>query len=378
MSKIVSQFDSGSISVIDDSDWSAMKLAIRPDREGSDEYMWFHFLATGARRIDCTYTIANAGGSRYARGWKDYRIVASYDRDEWFRIPTTYDGTALTWSHTPERDRVWYAYHTPYTESRRFDLLDRCAASPQARIESLGSTLDGRDITLVQVGEPGENKKACWILARQHPGESQSEFAAEYLLDRMLDSADPVSRELLKRAVFYVVPNMNPDGSVRGFHRYNAAFVDINRAWSNTTPEKSPEIWFVRERMRETGVDFCFDIHGDESHHYVWPVRTTGIPSLTEKQTRVREQFEAALLKATPDYVPDLPKPSYDQAPGKDPLNMGISWTAENFGGLSFIVELPFLDNEFAPDPEYGWSAHRSGLFGAACLDALYAVVDDL
>jgi murein tripeptide amidase MpaA len=273
---------------------------------------------------------------------------------------------------------VWYSYHAPYYESRRMSLLQRCATYPRARVEVLGETLDGRDLTLVTIGEPGSNKRACWILARQHPGESQSEYAAEALVDRLIDRADPISRELLERAIFYVVPNMNPDGSVRGNHRYNASGVDLNRAWSNTTLEKSPEVWLVRERMRVTGVDFCLDIHGDENFPYVWPVRTTGIPSLTQRQTTLREAFEAALLRASPDYRPDLPEKNYDHAPGQDPISMCISWTAETFGCLSLIVELPFFDNVFAPDPQYGWSQQRSARFGEACLDAVMAVIDDL
>jgi murein tripeptide amidase MpaA len=376
--KVSHQFDSGNVEVLEAADPAAIRLAIRPDRPGSDEYMWFHFSVTGAREVECGFRIENASGTRFSPGWENYRVVASYDREDWFRVSAEYDGTALAWRHRPERDRVWYGYHAPYSEPRRMALLERCAASNRAHLEVLGATLDGRDIELVTVGESGNGKRVCWIVARQHPGETMAEFAAEALLDRLIDTADPVSYQLLERAVFYVVPNMNPDGSIRGNHRYNAGGVDLNRAWSNTTPEMSPEVWFVRECMRSTGVDFCLDIHGDEGHHYVWPVRTTGIPSLTQWQTTVGEAFDQALLRASPDYRPDLPEKNYNHAPGQDPLAMCTSWTAETFGCLSLIVELPFLDNEFISDPRNGWSPRRSGLFGRACLDALVAVVNDL
>ncbi|WP_413712209.1 M14-type cytosolic carboxypeptidase [Rhizobium sp. Rhizsp82] len=378
MSKISSNFDSGRIKVIDESDWAAMRLAILPDREGSDEFMGFYFAATGAKGRDCHYTLEDAGKSRWSRGFKDYRIVASYDRKDWFRIPATFDGSSLKWSHRPEQDRVSYAYHAPYTETERFSLIERCAASPLAKVESLGKTLEGRSIDLVTVGKPGPGKKSCWVLARQHPGESMTEFAAEALLDRLIDTADPLSQSLLERAVFYVVPNMNPDGSIKGFHRYNAGYVDLNRSWSTTTVEESPETWFVRERMRQTGVHFCYDIHGDESNHHPWPVRPVGVPSWSNKQATLLKRFEDALLVASPNYTPDLPKPNYDHAPGTDPLAMAISWTAETFGCVSFIIELPFLDDIFHPDERNGWSPRRSRLFGAASLEALAAVVDDL
>ncbi len=378
MSKITCNFDSGRIGIIDESDWSNIRLEILPDIEGSDEFMGFNFAATGARGKECNFTLEHAGNTRWAGGWKNYRIAASYGRRDWFRIPTTFDGSALKWSHTPEQDRVSYAYHAPYCELERFALLERCAASSVARVDSLAKTLEGRSVDLVTVGEPRTGKKAIWVLARQHPGESQSEFTAEGLLDRLIDPADPLSRSLLEKAVFYVVPNMNPDGSFRGYHRYNAGGIDLNRSWSNTTPEKSPETWYVRERMRQTGVDFCYDIHGDENNHYPWPVRPVGVPSWSRKQADLLGRFEEALKIASPNYQPDLPKPNYDHAPGTDPLAMAISWTAETFGCPSFIIEIPFLDDVFDPDERFGWTPRRSRLFGAASLEALAAVMDAL
>ena len=295
-----------------------------------------------------------------------------------FRLATEFDGQTLSWRHRPERDRIWYAYHAPYPETRRMALLARIGASPRARIEVLGHTLDGRDIELVTIGAPGPGKHTCWIVARHHPGETQGEFAAEGILERLTDEADPVVRRLLDKTVFHVVPNINPDGSGRGNHRVNAASIDLNRAWSNTTPDKSPEVFLVRDRMRATGVDFCLDLHADEREHWVWPVGTTGIPSFTARLAELRSSFDRALVRASPDYRPDKPDRKLDMAAGTDPLAMCTSWVAETFNCLAVIVELPFLDNTEAPDSRTGWSPRRSALFGAACLDALAAIVDEL
>lgn len=56
-----------------------------------------------------------------------------------------------------------------------------------------------------------------WVICRQHPGEPMAEWFAEGLLERLTaDSAqDSEAQQLLQQAVLYVVPNMNPDGSVR-------------------------------------------------------------------------------------------------------------------------------------------------------------------
>ena len=75
--------------------------------------------------------------------------------------------------------------------------------------------------------KPAEGKLACWFIARQHPGESMAEWLVEGMLERLLDTEDATARWLRERAVFYVVPNMNPDGSIRGHLRNNAAGANL-------------------------------------------------------------------------------------------------------------------------------------------------------
>ncbi|MCD0229135.1 carboxypeptidase family protein, partial [Enterobacter hormaechei subsp. steigerwaltii] len=124
-----------------------------------------------------------------------------------------------------------------------------------------------------------ESDLKIWITARQHPGETMAEWFVEGLLGRLLDPQDPTARTLLDRATFYIVPNMNPDGSALGNLRTNAAGANLNREWENPTVEKSPEVFFVREKMLETGVDLFLDIHGDEGLPFVFVAGTEGVPN---------------------------------------------------------------------------------------------------
>ncbi len=73
---------------------------------------------------------------------------------------------------------------------------------------------------------------------------------------------------------------MNPDGSIRGHLRTNAIGVNLNREWQSPSMERSPEVFFVRERMLETGVDMCLDIHGDEAIPYNFVAGSAGRQSL--------------------------------------------------------------------------------------------------
>ena len=127
---ISSQFDSGAIEVLDiahANNTADIKLNIRKDSH-ADFRQWFHFRLSGARGIACTLRFENAGSCTYPQGWVDYRVVASYDRSHWFRVPTRYEGGVMTVEHTPQHDAIWYAYFEPYSLERHQTLIGRAKA----------------------------------------------------------------------------------------------------------------------------------------------------------------------------------------------------------------------------------------------------------
>ncbi|CAM2009052.1 M14 family metallopeptidase [Acanthopleuribacter pedis] len=372
---INSVFDGGNIECISAREAGDIQLAIRRDNE-SDFYQWFYFRLTGAMDQACKLNIVNAGDAAYPDGFNGYQAVASYDREHWFRVETTFDGSALTINHTPLADSVYYAYFAPYTMERHFDLVHDALASPLVDSVCLGQTLDGQDLDLLRVGFPGENKRKFWFIARQHPGETMAEWWMEGFLDRLLDEDDPVSRELLKRAVFYVVPNMNPDGSRRGHLRTNAVGANLNREWIGATMARSPEVYLVRELMKEVGVDFFLDVHGDEALPYNFIAGAEGTASWNDAKETRQKNFEKALMEASPDFQMEH---GYERdAPKSANLAKATDYVAETFGCLSMTLEMPFKDTIDSPNDIEGWSPERSRQLGRANLTALYSMRDQL
>lgn len=146
MLKISSTFDSGAIEVVRLDDPADIRLRLRKDN-AADFHQWFHFRLMGAAGKPVRMVFENAASAAYPDGWKDYRCVASYDRQNWFRIAgTRYEDGQLVVEHTPERDSLYYAYFEPYSHERHLDLLARVELSPYARVRNLGSSVDGRDI----------------------------------------------------------------------------------------------------------------------------------------------------------------------------------------------------------------------------------------
>ncbi len=61
---------------------------------------------------------------------------------------------------------------------------------------------------------------------------------------------------------------MNPDGSFLGHLRTNACGVNLNREWAELSVERSPEVFNVMERMKQTGITLALNVHGDEALPY--------------------------------------------------------------------------------------------------------------
>jgi murein tripeptide amidase MpaA len=371
--KITCNFDSGNIDVISAERIDDIRLAIRKDHQ-SEFYQWFHFRLHSDSFEPHTIRLSNVNTSAYPKGWADYKAVASYDRETWFRVDTAYDGEHLVITHYPEAESCYFAYFAPYSYERHMDLLSQAQATGLAQLVDLGNTLDQRDMSMLVIGEPADGKKKIWITARQHPGETMAEWFVEGLLDRLLDQDDGVARELLNKAVFYVVPNMNPDGSVRGHLRTNAAGVNLNREWQTPSLEKSPEVYLVRQKMLETGVDMFLDIHGDENLPYNFVAGAEGVPSYSAKMAQLEALFKQTLLAVTPEFQTEF---GYElDAPGQANLTIASTWVAEQFKCLAYTFEMPFKDNANLPDAQFGWSDVRSKKLGQDTLIAVRAVVD--
>ena len=370
--KISSQFDAGAIDVVSATSAANIELNIRKDSH-ADITQWFYFRLQGAQGDACSIRFMNAGDCAYPEGWNGYQAMASYDRVEWFRVPTVFDGAVMTISHTPAMDSVYYAYFEPYSWERHLDLIDRAQMSGQVRVLDLGSTVEGRDMNVLVIGEPAAagspGRKKVWVIARQHPGETMAEWLVEGMLDALLDPADAFGRQLLKEAVFYVVPNMNPDGSVHGNLRTNAAGANLNREWNTPSMERSPEVFLVKQKMHETGCDLFLDVHGDEGLPYVFVAGSGALPTFTAQQAQQEQQFAADFCIASPDFQTEH---GYPEAPYTDEvLTMGSPHITHAFGCLALTLELPFKDNANAPDPETGWDGARSARLGAAMLQPI-------
>ena len=372
---ISTNFDSGNIKVIDCSNAQNIQLEIEKDTY-SDFYQWFHFRVQNVKEEECVFRLINAKDSAYPEGWEHYHAVASYDGEEWFRVPTTYKDGELIITHTPHYNAVYYAYFAPYSYERHRNLIHVAQLSERCVATSIGQTTQGREIDLLTIGEPADNKRKIWLLARQHPGESMAEWFIEGFIERLLNYNDPISKMILDKAVFYIVPNVNVDGSILGNLRTNALGVNLNREWQSPSLEKSPEVYYVKQKMQELGCDMNLDIHGDEALPYNFISANEGLPGYSDRMSILEDRFCKSWKRVSPDFQTEHGYPKSE--PGKANLMVCAKQLGQLFDCLSLTIEMPFKDNKDNPDPVYGWSPERSKVFGASVLNAIWESVDYL
>ena len=372
---ISSAFDAGNIEVINTNSPKDIQLKIRKD-SNSDFLQWFYFRMDGAKEQPCKLNLLNAGEAAYPEGWENYQARASYDRETWFQIPTKYEGGVLSMEFTPEYDSVYIAYFAPFSYERHLDLVNNAQLSSICTLESVGQTTQGRPIDFLQIGDGDVSKKKLWVIARQHPGETMAEWFMLGLISRLLDEEDSASASLLKEANLYLVPNMNIDGSILGNLRVNAKGVNLNREWANPSIENSPEVYYVKEKMKEIGMDFCLDVHGDEGLPYVFLSGIEGIPSFDQKLSELTTSFMETWKTISPDMQDEYGYPKND--PGTANLMIGSKNLGEEFHCLSQTLEMPFKQNNNIPDTMVGWSAERSIKLGESLVSTLLRIVADL
>mmetsp|Transcript_12461 Transcript_12461/g.18285 ORF Transcript_12461/g.18285 Transcript_12461/m.18285 type:complete len:457 (+) Transcript_12461:150-1520(+) len=334
------------------------------------------------------YIIENAERVSYPTAWPGSTVFYTNnveDVDSWKRNrDTAYVAGQLSWPHVHESNgSIYFSYFPPYSYARHLSFMSRCASL--AHVGTLGQSLEGREMDYIVVGT---GSLVAWVIHRQHPGESMAEHYAEGLLTRLLGldnngDVDGVVKQLLSLFTFYIVPCMCPDGAVKGHLRTNAAGANLNREWTSTANyeapslERSPEVYYTLEKMKETGCDFFLDVHGDEELPFNFLSGAANIPNWGPRLEALHGAFCAAYSRQGEMQQ----KYGYPATPAETVLkymNVACNQIGYRFDCLAVTLEMPFKDCKDYPDPDYGWNPKRSRDLGASVLEALLYVAPQL
>ena len=107
--------------------------------------------------------------------------------------------------------------------------------------------------------------KGVVITSRVHPGEAQSSWVIQGLIEFLL-SSDPIAVELRKNYIFKIIPMLNPDGVIYGNYRWSLLGFDLNRRWIDPSKHLDPTIYYTKRMMKvfqeEREIKLFWDLHG--------------------------------------------------------------------------------------------------------------------
>jgi hypothetical protein len=260
------------------------------ERGRNRQASWYFFRIDGVKQRELTLLLTNFVGEYNDRPGAcamnaDTIPVFSLDGQHWQHF------AAMGWDETtkeaslkltPRADSVWIAHVPPYVPTRLQAVLKDIERRPQASVEVIGQTVEGRDLHLVTVGEPNQktpNRKTVWLIARQHAWETGTSFVMEGAL-RFIASKDPEATALRKQVTFKFLPMMDPDGSASGKVRFNGFGYDVNRHWDKVNPRdgqwagRMPEIWSAKRAIFDwldagKRIDLMVNMHNTESTEYL-------------------------------------------------------------------------------------------------------------
>ncbi len=163
--------------------------------------------------------------------------------------------------------RLYVARIEPYRLSDLDALKQSIAANNLVAVETIGRTVQGRDLEIIRIGRP-EAPRRVLLRARAHPWESGGNWVIEGLIERLLKD-DPDARRFLDAYCLYVMPIANKDGVARGGHRFNVRGMDLNRKWdAPPDPDLAPENralerWLASMIATGRRPDLAIDLHND-------------------------------------------------------------------------------------------------------------------
>ncbi|MEZ6017667.1 MAG: M14-type cytosolic carboxypeptidase [Planctomycetota bacterium] len=294
-------FESGNLQSVSSLGPDRYAVTLRPD-SSSTQRQWFYFSVRGAAGRTLTFELTPFDiASPWASGMTPCVTRDPDDPAAWGRVPaaqTAWSAGRLTFAYTFADDApVWFAYSFAYTATRAAALVSEIEGSPFATRRTIGHSLQGRALEVLEVTEgPRNDKVGVWVQARQHPAECGSSWTCEAFLRWLIgDSAS--ARALREHAVVQVLPMVNPDGVALGNYRTNFAGLDLNRQWNVASLAVSPEVYLVQQELAALeathGLELFLDLHTHSSELKNWVFGESGSAQFDQRERGYAQAIEA-------------------------------------------------------------------------------------
>lgn len=310
---------------------------------------WFHFRLTGVRNKVVFLHIPNT---------EMVRPFFSYDGIRYERFDAKENLMPQTIQAFFTRDTVYVAYFVPYTHARHLERLDAWSRSPFVVRDTIGCSGGGLPVEMITVTDPAvpdSVKKRIWMHARVHTSEAPASWHLEALVDE-LTGESPLAREMRRRAVFFIVPETNPDGVIGGYSRSTPEGVNLEIDWNRPDSLTTPEVLALKRTVGRLAADAPFDValnlHAQSAPFVTYWIHSP--ESSSEALYRRKMLLSALTINHTPYYRP------VDQRFSKLDPKYPEGWFWERFGERTLAITFETPYTYYNNDPEGRWVSPES------------------
>ncbi len=276
--KISSNFPGGNVQLVRS---EAGQVYFTPDLRGDRPWFYWYFEATADKpgRVQFhvgaehnTPRLAVNGPAVSEDGGKSWRWLGLEATTIDPKTMKSAENVSFHYDFTPGQLTARFAVTIPYTQDHLEIFLKRHEKKHLLQRSVLTKSKGGRDVVLLRIGHSEGNRKAVLLTARSHASETMASFALEGMMEEALsDSA--ISKELLSRYVFYIVPFIDTDGVAKGDQGKNRLPHDHNRDYGPNNIY--PEITAIQKLAADKNVVVALDIHcpllaGDIHEAFYW------------------------------------------------------------------------------------------------------------
>lgn len=256
------------------------------------------------------------------------------------KAPDATPQDTFSYDFTQANQKVRFSVGFPYVQSNLDEFLKKNAGNPNFFQSILATTLGGKPVELLQIGQPGEGKIAMAVAARSHACEALASYVLEGFLQEAI-SDSPAGMEFRKKFVLYAVPILDKDGVEAGDQGKNRSPHDHNRDYG--TANLYPEIKALEElalaKQIQVGIDFHDpalkpDIH--EAFHWLG----LNIPPIKNNLTELTGWLSEERPLVTNTAIPLLAEPADPRKTEGVPFSWHFAYLENSL--LAVTLESPY------------------------------------
>lgn len=269
---------------------------------------------------------------RYLHGWHRYQPWVSIDGENWQRLPeervSVLDGGSVEFTlHIPAGD-LFVAAQPPLTHTDMQDWAKGLAGDHGLTLQTVARSVDGMPVTAYH-SEFGRRQGLVVLISRQHPPEVTGGLAYQDFVERLFMD-DDLAQRFRARYALGLVPEINPDGVIRGHWRTNRRGVDLNRDWGPfTQPETSGVANWMARLQQQAPLQLFMDFHSTSYDVFYMP-HATDDPFPPGFAATWRANLGSRLGD-------EMPAWSGDHNPG---LPTAKSWVRKQYGVVAMTYEV--------------------------------------